>query len=135
MPRVLLVDDDALVRAAIEVSLQHWGYEVALADGAETGLHVLRSQAFDVVLVDIFMPQMRGFESIRLFRAAAPQIPLIAISGYSFAAIETPAAEFHRIAIDLGATCCLRKPFKPDTLLAAIEACLAAPDEASRSSK
>jgi CheY-like chemotaxis protein len=84
----------------------------------------LQSQAFDVMLVDIFMPRMRGFESIRLFHERAPQVPLIAISGYSFAALETPGVDFQRMATDLGAACCLRKPFSPQTLLAVITECL-----------
>lgn len=68
---------------------------------------------------------MRGFESIRIFHERAPTIPLIAMSGYAFADLNSPAPDFLRMALELGAARCLRKPFTPDALLAAINACLA----------
>ena len=126
MSRILVVDDDQLVRAAIEVCLRRGGHEVFIADGGDAGIRALQSQAFEVMLVDIFMPRMRGFDSIRLFHEAAPEIPLIAISGYSFAALEIPGVDLERMAIEHGAARCLRKPFRPDTLLAVIAECLAA---------
>lgn len=76
------------------------------------------------MIVDIFMPQMRGFESIRLFRQRAPTVPLIAISGYVFAEQRTPAPDFLRMALELGATRCLRKPFRPAELFVVISSCL-----------
>jgi CheY-like chemotaxis protein len=124
MPRILVVDDDQLVRTAIELCLRRAGHEVVVADGGEAGMRELKSQAFDVMLVDIFMPRMRGFESIRLFHECAPQVPLVAISGYSFAALETPGVDLERMAVDLGAARCLRKPFSPQMLLAVIAECL-----------
>ena len=129
MPRVLVVDDDPMVGQTIEVLLQRQGFDVTLADGGEAGLMALESQTFDVMLVDIFMPHMRGFESIRIFHERAPTIPLIAMSGYAFAASASPSPDFLRMALELGAMRCLRKPFTPDTLLAAIKECLAKPDE------
>src|SRR3954471_23270466 len=84
LPRVLVVDDDPMVCIAIEVCLQRQGYEVTVADGGGGGMRALASADFDVMLVDIFMPHMRGFESIRLFHERAPEIPLIAMSGYAF---------------------------------------------------
>jgi CheY-like chemotaxis protein len=124
MSRILVVDDDQLVRSAIELCLRRAGHEVVIAGGGEAGIRELQAQAFDVMLVDIFMPGMRGFESIRLFHEAAPQIPLVAISGYSFAALEIPGVDFQRMATDLGAARCLRKPFSPQMLLAVIDECL-----------
>src|SRR6516164_5250993 len=125
MPRILVVDDDPMVGATIEVLLLRQGFDVTLTDGGETGLAALEAQSFDVMLVDIFMPHMRGFESIRIFHERAPAIPLIAMSGYAFANLNTPAPDFLRMALELGAARCLRKPFTPDALLAAIRDCLA----------
>ena len=68
---------------------------------------------------------MRGFESIRVFHERAPAIPLIAMSGYAFANIDAPAPDFLRMALELGATRCLRKPFAPAVLIAWINECLA----------
>jgi len=124
MPRILVVDDDTMVCEAIEICLQHQGFEVTVANGGEAGLSALEGSAFDVMLIDIFMPHMRGFESIRIFHERAPAIPLIAMSGYAFANIEPPSPDFHKMAHELGASCCLRKPFTPQALLAAINECL-----------
>ena len=77
------------------------------------------------MVVDIFMPHMRGFESIRVFHERAPSIPLIAMSGYAFANVDAPAPDFLRMALELGAARCLRKPFAPAVLIALINECLA----------
>jgi CheY-like chemotaxis protein len=124
VPRILVVDDDLLVRSAIDLWLRSKGFDVVVADGGEAGLHELDHSTFDVMIVDIFMPHMRGFESIRVFHERAPQVPLIAISGYVFAEQRAPAPDFLRMALGLGASYCLRKPFTPATLMAAIDACL-----------
>jgi len=65
--RVLIVDDDPMVGAAIEIYLERRGFDVTIADGGEAGLRALEDSSFDLMLVDIFMPHMRGFESIRIF--------------------------------------------------------------------
>ena len=125
MTRVLVVDDDTMVCMAIEISLERHGFEVTIADGGDTGLRALEGMGFDVMIVDIFMPHMRGFESIRIFHERAPAIPLIAMSGYAFANLDSPAPEFLRVALELGAVRCLRKPFTPMALLTVINECLA----------
>ena len=94
MARVLVVDDDALVCGAIEAALQHHNFEVVIADGGEAGLAALGAASFDVMLVDIFMPRMRGFESIRRFHERAPATPLIAMSGYAFACLREHRSTF-----------------------------------------
>ena len=132
MPRILVVDDDPMVGATIEVLLQRQGFDVTLADGGETGLAALESQAFEVMLVDIFMPHMRGFESIRIFHERAPTTPLIAMSGYAFASSASPSPDFLRMALELGATRCLRKPFTPEALMTTIRECLAGAGESAQ---
>jgi len=122
---ILVVDDDPMVCMAIEIYLQRNSFRVTIADSGEAGLRALESEQFDLMMIDIFMPHMRGFESIRLFHDRAPAIPLIAMSGYAFANLNSPAPDFLRMALELGAARCLRKPFTPDALLAAIRDCLA----------
>ena len=124
MARVLVVDDDPMVCMAIEVYLERHDFQVTVADGGEAGLRALDAGPYDLMLVDIFMPHMRGFESIRIFHERAPTVPLIAMSGYAFANLTTPAPDFLRMALELGATRCLRKPFTPAALLAVINECL-----------
>ena len=124
MPRILVVDDDWLVCSAIRTWIERAGCEVVIADGAESGLNALDKYSFDLMIVDIFMPHMRGFESVRVFHQRAPHVPLVAISGYVFAEERMPAPDFLQMALKLGATRCLRKPFTPRTLLSVIKACL-----------
>ena len=125
MTRVLIVDDDPLVCAAIEIYLERHGFDVTIADGGEAGLRALEDTCFDLMLVDIFMPHMRGFELIRIFHERAPTVPLVAMSGYAFANLDSPAPDFLRMALELGAARCLRKPFTPGALLAVVNECLA----------
>lgn len=122
---ILVVDDDAMFCMAIEIYLQQNNFQVTIAAGGEAGLRALRNGQFDLMIIDIFMPHMRGFESIRLFHENAPDIPLVAMSGYAFANLNSPAPDFLRMALELGAARCLRKPFTPAALLAAIHDCLA----------
>jgi CheY-like chemotaxis protein len=97
---------------------------MALKSRSPIGLIALNSSTFDLMIVDIFMPNMRGFESIRVFHNHAPTVPLIAISGYAFSGPEVSSPDFLRMALKLGATRCLRKPFRPTTLLGVIDECL-----------
>jgi CheY-like chemotaxis protein len=110
---------------SIEAYLELHDFQVTIADGGETGLRALENAAFDLMIVDIFMPHMRGFESIRVFHERAPTILLIAMSGYAFANVNSPAPDFLRMALELGASRCLRKPFAPSALLTDISECLA----------
>jgi CheY-like chemotaxis protein len=134
VPRVLVVDDDPMVCVAIEVCLQRQGFDVTLADGGESGMRAIDTTTFDVMLIDVFMPHMRGFEAIRMFHERAPHIPIIAMSGYAFANTER-APDFLRMTIELGATCCLRKPFTPNALLTSVNECLATTTKSERISK
>jgi CheY-like chemotaxis protein len=59
------------------------------------------------------------------FHERAPAVPLIAMSGYAFANLNSPAPDFLRMALELGASRCLRKPFTPVALLTVINECLA----------
>jgi CheY-like chemotaxis protein len=124
MRRILVVDDDPHFCLAIRAWLKRYGFRVSIADGGINGLAALDNGTFDLMIVDVFMPNMRGFESIRRFHERAPTVPLIAISGSAFPASDPPSPDFSRVAAGLGATRCLRKPFKPTTLLGVMDECL-----------
>jgi CheY-like chemotaxis protein len=125
MCRILVVDDDPLACTAIEISLKRRNFRVTVANGGEAGLRALDDGNFDLMIVDIFMPHMRGFESIRMFHERAPAVPLIAMSGYAFASLSSPAPDFLGMTLELGASRCLSKPFTPAVLLTVIDECLA----------
>ena len=134
MPRVLVVDDDPMVCNTIEVCLTRKGFEVTVADGGEAGMRALESCDFDLMLIDVFMPHMHGFDSIRMFHERKPGVPVVAMSGYAFANAER-APDFLRMTIELGAACCLRKPFTQDALLTVVNQCITSPTAPARLSK
>ena len=88
MRRILVVDDDPHTRVAIGLWFKQCGFRVSITDGGASGLAALNDATFDLMIVDVFMPNMRGFEVIRVFHHHAPTVPLIAISGYAFSAPE-----------------------------------------------
>lgn len=124
MRRVLVVDDDRHTRLAIGGWLTQCGFRVVITVGAESGVAARNDATFDRTIADVLMPNIRGFEPIRVFHGHAPTVPLIAISGDAFSVSEKEDPACFRTALSLGATRCLRKPFRPAALLAAIDACL-----------
>ena len=124
MRRILVVDDDPHICLAIRAWLKRYGFRVSIADGGINGVAALNNSTFDLMIVDVFMPNRRGFESIRVFHNHAPTVPLVAISGYAFSDLEASTSDFLRMAARFGATRCLRKPFRPATLLGVIDECL-----------
>jgi CheY-like chemotaxis protein len=124
MARILVVDDDKAVRAAIEIVLNHEGYEVVSAESGQAGVEAVTTSRFDAVLVDIFMPGMDGIETIKAFNARAPGTPIIAMSGFMFRDSPEGAPNFLQMATKLGAAYSLQKPFRPRELLKAVKTCL-----------
>ena len=116
MAKILVMDDDELLRGALRVALEAAGYEVVEAANGDEGLRLQREQGADVVLVDIFMPVRDGLEVIKALRAEIPQPKIIAVSGGG----RTGQIEVLRAAAALGASRTLLKPFAPRVLLTAI---------------
>ena len=85
-------------RLAIGIWLEPCGFRAA--DGDESGLAALNDGTFDLMIVDVFMPHMRGFESIVVFHGHAPTVPLIAISRYAFSASERRADMTRVLIVD-----------------------------------
>jgi CheY-like chemotaxis protein len=124
MARILVVDDDSMIRLVVKSILERQGHAVVLAECGHDGAEAIEAYAFDAAIVDIFMPDMNGLETIKAFRRAAPGLPIIVMSGYAFRDANGPAPDFFRMAIDLGATACLRKPFTPAQLQHAVQVCV-----------
>lgn len=121
---ILVIDDDKSVRIAIETLLRHEGCVTVLADGGRLGVEAFKASRFDVVMVDIFMPDVDGIEIIKVVREQEPTLPIIAMSGFRFRGSAPSSPDFLAMAEKLGATYCLRKPFGPHQLMDAIGACL-----------
>lgn len=82
MARILVVDDNKIVRDLIRGVLERAGYEVREAqDGAEA-LDLAQQTGFDVLVTDLVMPGPRGTELLQRFRSQLPEVKVIAMSGY-----------------------------------------------------
>jgi len=110
----------------IRLVLERAGHGVATADDGRKGLALCRTGDFDLLFLDIFMPGMDGFETMRMVRRLRPQIPIIVISGRSISSETDQAPDFLTMATKLGAVSSLEKPFRPADLLAAVTNCLEA---------
>jgi DNA-binding response OmpR family regulator len=119
LAHILLIDDEALVRQGLSLTLTEAGHSVECAADGEAGMRKLEARLPDIVITDIVMPDQEGIETIIAIRKANPNLPIIAISGGS--------ADFLHAASALGATRILRKPFGGAALLALIAECLGGP--------
>lgn len=118
MARVLVVDDDEGMRLTLERSLKAAGYEVTLAADGVQALELYRAAPSDVVVIDIFMPNTPGLETIVSFRKEFPRVRIVAMSGNPFQNTLLRAA--NRME-----TLTIAKPFEPEDLVALIERALA----------
>lgn len=116
MATILLIDDEATIRMIFQVALERAGYNVLTAENGKHGLRLLEHQAVDLIIVDIFMPELDGFELIPLLRASHPASKIIAISSESGEGSYLDAARY------LGAHDTLKKPFSPQELLDTVAA-------------
>jgi CheY-like chemotaxis protein len=125
MARILLIDDDNAVRAAMALVLESGGFDVVAVEDAATGRKALDAAQFDAAVVDIFMPDMDGLETIRMFRQSRPNMPIVAVSGSMslFAYRDSPEAppDYLSMATKLGAVTAVQKPFQPRELLQAVQ--------------
>ena len=127
MATILLFDDEEQVRMLFQVALVSAGYRVLMAESGPHGLRLLEHQDVDLILVDIFMPEMDGLELIPLLRKIRPTCKIIAMSGGS------GERDYLDTAKHLGANDTLKKPFPPQDLLDAVSSQLGQPDAASGS--
>jgi CheY-like chemotaxis protein len=81
MARVLVIDDDHLMRRLIHELLAAAGHEVAEARDGVEGVRLFETQAFDLVVVDIYLPEQDGWNTLRAMFRSAPGIPFILVSG------------------------------------------------------
>lgn len=124
MIRVLIVEDDPSVGAAIGMILGHEGCETVHALDAAAGMRAFEASTFDLIIVDIFLPEIDGLRAIANFRQRAPSIPILAISGFRFREPVGQDMDFLVMAAEAGAAVCLRKPFARRQLMAAVHASL-----------
>jgi two-component system NtrC family response regulator len=109
MHKILIIDDDTSLRRVLEYNLQEAGYLALTAADGKTGLTLFDEQQPDLVITDLKMPGMSGFQVLAAVKERSPQTPVIVIT--AFGAVDT-AVE----AMKLGAYDYITKPFNRDEL-------------------
>ena len=118
-PQVLVADDELSIRLLVEDILEQAGYRVELAENGRDALHHVSQSPPDLVITDIFMPDMDGTELIRALSKSNPGLPILAMSGG-----RSETKTHLRIAQALGARDLIDKPFDIHMLLQSVANCL-----------
>lgn len=116
--KILLIEDDELVRALIAEVIMQAGYEVTQAENGKVGTKLFFENQFDLVITDIFMPEQDGIETILKLTKKQPGVKVFAISG---GGERQSGGMFLDHAKLLGAHKVFAKPVEPKELLSAIK--------------
>ena len=117
-PLILLADDETDVALVAATRLEVSGYEVVTAADGEEALALFRARQPDLVLLDILMPRLDGFQVCSIIKSdpATHNVPVII-----FSASSSHSLSLERKCIEMGADECIRKPYSGENLLARIE--------------
>lgn len=125
--RILLVEDDHSIVLGLQMNLEREGYEVQVAVDGERGLQLARSGGFDLMLLDVMLPGLNGYEVLEALRADGATLPVLVLSARS--------AEMDKVlGLDLGAVDYVTKPFSVAELLARVRAVLRRREDRAASS-
>jgi DNA-binding response OmpR family regulator len=119
--RILVIDDDPVVRGMLVEMLRREGYDVDEAEDGRAGMRRFREQPAALVITDVVMPEQEGLETLMQLRHASPAVLVIAISGGGRVGPES----YLNSARTLGANAILTKPFGREELLEAVNRVLA----------
>lgn len=112
--KILVVDDEMIMRNFLSETLRRKEFDVTIADGGKTAFPLIRDEVYDLVITDMKMPDTTGIEILKKVKEKNPNTQVIVITAY--ASIEN-AVE----AMKLGAFNYLIKPFSPDTIEAVLD--------------
>ena len=115
MPKgsILVIDDEAEIREGLELLLKTEGYQVTMADSGQSGLLRLGEQPYDLLLLDVSLPDRNGIELLKDIRRQDPHLPIVLITAYG-------SIEMARAAFKSGAMDYITKPWSNDELLAQV---------------
>lgn len=113
-PRILVLDDEEIVRMSCKKCLIPEGYDVDVAANGIEGLAMTENNRYDVILTDLKMPDMDGMEFLAKVKERHPDTKVIMITGYS-------TVEHAVKAMRMGAYNYIEKPFTPDALIDAVK--------------
>ena len=116
MARILVIDDEKIVRDMLRNLLQHAGYQVTEAPGGDEGLRLYRAESPDLLITDVYMPGKNGIQVIKEVREKEPDAKIIAIAAHALEALP--------LAKEAGADRGIGKPFDVHELLSAVKGLL-----------
>jgi DNA-binding response OmpR family regulator len=115
--KVLVVEDDANIALGLRINLEAEGYEVLMADDGEKGLALARAERPQLVILDVMLPKLNGFEVLQTLRREGMTMPIIVLSART--------GEIDKVTgLELGAEDYVAKPFSLAELLARVRAAL-----------
>lgn len=117
-PKILVLDDEEIVRVSCKKCLTPEGYDVDVAANGVEGLAMTENNRYDVILTDLKMPDMDGMEFLVKVKERHPDTKVIMITGYS-------TVEHAVKAMRMGAFNYIEKPFTPDALIDAVKEAMA----------
>ena len=115
--KILLVEDDSTLSFIVQDALTREGFDVVCASNGEFGLKLFKEAEPDIIVADVMMPKMDGFEMVRLIRLTAPSVPVLFLTART--ALDDVVKGF-----ELGANDYIRKPFQILELVVRIKALL-----------
>lgn len=115
--RLLIVDDEANLRSMLAAALSHHGYTISQAEGGREALEQIAAERPDLVVLDVMMPEIDGFEVCRRLRSDGDQTPILFLTAMD-------STEDKVRGLTLGGDDYLQKPFSLDELVARAEAIL-----------
>ena len=115
MPRILIVEDEPSIVLSLQEDLQRQGYETAVAADGKSGLQMGRAQPWDLILLDVMLPMMDGFDVCSELRRAGVKTPIILLTARSQEAEKI-------LGLDAGADDYVTKPFSLRELRARVRA-------------
>jgi DNA-binding NtrC family response regulator len=110
---ILVVDDESEIREGLELLLKTEGYQVSSAETGQSGLTRLEERPYDLMLLDVSLPDKNGIEMLREIHRQDPQMPIVMITAYG-------SIEMARAAFKSGAMDYITKPWSNDELLAQV---------------
>jgi two-component system cell cycle response regulator CtrA len=113
--RVLLVEDDLTAARGVELMLRPAGAVIDHADNGEEAIELVKHYDYDIVVLDLVLPDMEGYDVVRRARAAGKDVPILVLS-----ALSKPQAKVRALA--MGADDFLTKPFDRAELIARVQA-------------
>ena len=117
MERILIVEDEPAILMALEDDLTLEGYEILTARDGRSGLHRAKEDGPDLIILDVMLPEMDGFEVCRRLRGAGVQTPILMLTA--------KAQEVDKVlGLELGADDYVTKPFSPREVQARVKALL-----------